>query len=263
MEKIPAADLPDWALSQGISSFTKEDVSQICKVPPNHVPQLMAPLRKRIKVFSPARGLWVPIPPEYRTWGAPDLMLYIEDMMAHLGANYLVDWLTAAERYGVSHHAPQVFQVATNRTLRNKQLGRSRLEFANRSYTGSVIPSPELKRKTGVNIAPVGTTMLMLASDPHMCGGMGNVANLVIELAEENKSFVKTLVRDANLFHNSALQRVGWLLDEFGEGAPEELSDLRPTSMSQISPLVPSKQKTGKLNTKWKIIVNEKVEPDL
>ena len=262
-KRIPVSELTDWALSHGVSSFTKEDVSRICGIPESHVPPLMATLRKSGKAFSPSRGLWVPIPPEYRTWGAPDPMLYIDDMMAHLGTDYLVGWLTSAARHGASHHAAQVFQVATSRKLRDRQFGRSRLEFATRSYVGAVVPSPEMKRKTGVNVAPAGTTMLMLAADPHICGGMGNVANLVVELAEENDGFAGSLVRDAGLFHSSALQRVGWLLDEFGGGAPEELASLRPSSMSQISLLVPSGPKTGRLNSKWKIVVNEEVEPDL
>lgn len=262
-ERIPVSELADWALSHGVSSFTKEDVSRVCRVPENHVAPLLATLRKSGKVFSPARGLWVPISPEYRTWGAPDPMLYIDDMMAHLGASYLVGWLTAAARHGASHHAAQVFQVAASRNLRGRQFGRSRLEFACRGYVGAVVPSSELKRKTGASVAPAGTTMLMLASDPRMCGGMGNVANLVVELAEENAGFEWSLVRDASLFHSSALQRVGWLLDEFGEGAPEELDELRPSTMNQISLLVPSGPKTGKLNSKWKIVVNEEVEPDL
>lgn len=262
-KRIPVSELADWALSHGVSSFTKDDVSRICGIPANHVSPLMATLRKNGKVFSPARGLWVPIPPEHRTWKAPDPMLYIDDMMSHLGAGYLVGWLTAAARHGASHHAAQVFQVATCRNLRGRQFGRSRLEFARRGYVGAVAPSPNLKGKTGVNVAPAGTTMLMLASDPHMCGGMGNVANTVIELAEGNAGYEKSLVRDAGLFHSSALQRVGWLLDEFGGGAPEGIAELRPSAMSQISLLAPSGPRTGKLNSKWKIVVNEEVEPDL
>lgn len=262
-KRIPVSELADWTLSHGAPSFTKKDVSQICEIPESHITPLMATLRKSGKVFSPARGLWVPIPLEYRTWGAPDPMLYIDDMMARLGAGYLVGWLTAAARHGASHHAAQSFQVAASRNLRDRQFGRSRLEFSCRSYVGAVVPSPELKRKTGANVAPAGTTMLMLASDPHMCGGMGNVANLVVELAEENAGFEKSLIRDADLFHSSALQRVGWLIDEFGEGAPEGIVELRPSAMSQISLLVPSGLKTGRLNSKWKIVVNEEVEPDL
>lgn len=261
--RVRVSELADWALSHGMSSFTKEDVSQICGVPRNHVSQLLTTLRNNGKVFSPSRGLWVPIPPEYRTWGAPDPALYIDDMMAHLNVEYLVGWLNAAARHGAAHHAVQVFQVAANRLVRNREFGRSRLEFFARNYVGAIEPSKELKRSTGMNIAPPGTTMLMLAADPQICGGMGNVATVIVELAEENQDFSRSLVRDAEYFPSSALQRVGWLLDRFGEGAPEELEFLRPSAMSQISLLVPSGSRTGELDSKWKIVVNEEVEPDL
>lgn len=113
------------------------------------VPQRLASLRKRGRVFSPARGMWVPIPPEYRTWGAPDPMLYIDDMMAHLGAGYLVGWLTAAARHGASHQAPQVFQVATSKPLRDRVFGRSRLQFRVRSYAAGAPCSQGELAKSG------------------------------------------------------------------------------------------------------------------
>ena len=77
---VPASELSDWALSHGVTSLSTEEVMHLCSLPANQVSQRMAPLRKSAKVFSPARGLWVPIPPEYRTWGAPDPMGYIDDM---------------------------------------------------------------------------------------------------------------------------------------------------------------------------------------
>ena len=74
----------------------------LCALPANQVSQRMASLRKSAKLFSPARGLWVPVPSEYRTWGTPDPMLCIGGMMEHLGASYIVGWLMAAERHGAS-----------------------------------------------------------------------------------------------------------------------------------------------------------------
>ena len=106
---VSVSNLPDWALSHGVTSLSTKDVRRLCGIPANQVSQRMAALRKGAKLFSPARGLWVPIPPEYRTWGAPEPMGYIADMIAHLGTGYLVGWLSAAERHGASHHAAQVF----------------------------------------------------------------------------------------------------------------------------------------------------------
>lgn len=260
---VPAYELADWALSHGVSSLTTEEVSWLCGIPAGHVSQRMASLRKRSKIFSPARGLWIPIPPENRTWGAPSPLLYIDDMMAHLGTEYLVGWLSAAERHGASHHAAQVFQVATNRPVRDRQFGRSRLEFFTRSYVRKATFAPDKTRTAGARIASVGTTMLMLAADISACGGMDNVANLIIELAEENRGFSESLLADASLFPDSAVRRIGWLLDNFGNGAPDGLSEYCSSLSSEASFLSPSSPRAGKLATEWKIIINEEVDPDI
>lgn len=235
----------------------------LCGLPANQVSQRMAPLRKGAKLFSPARGLWVPIPPEYRTWGAPDPMRYIDDMMAHLGAGYLVGWLTAAGRHGAGHHAAQVFQVATTKMVRARTFGRSRLEFYQRGYVGSASQSAELLRKTGVRVASPGTTMLMLAADPGICGGISNVANLVVELAEEHPGFGVEAAAEASLFPDSAARRLGWLLDAFGEGAPGEVAAYCASLGSEPSFLSPFSARVGKLDSKWRIVVNEEVDPDI
>ena len=259
---VSASDLSDWALSHGLTSLTTQEVMHLCALPANQVSQRMAALRKSYKMFSPARGLWIPIPPEYRKWGAPDPLRYIGDMMKHLGSDYLVGWLSSAERYGVSHHAAQVFQVATSKTVAARSFGRSRLEFYCRRYTMAVSYSTELYQKTGVRIASPGTTMLMLAADAGICGGMSNVASLIVELSEECPGFEKTLASDAPLFPDSASRRVGWLLDEFCEGAPDDLAYHCLSLSSEPSFLSPLSKRAGKLDKKWRIIVNEDVDPD-
>lgn len=260
---VAAPELPDWALSHGVTSFTTEDASHLLGVPACQVSQRLAPLRKRARVFSPARGLWVPIPPEYRTWGAPDPMLYIDDMMACLGAGYLVGWLTAAARHGASHQAPQVFQVAASKPLRDRAFGRSRLQFHVRSYAGSAPCSAGELARSGARVATPGVTMLMLAADPGFCGGMVNVATVVVELAEENPGCAADAIACAAMFADAAPRRLGWMLDEFGGGAPDGLRDYCAGLASSPSFASPTAPREGALDRAWNVIVNEEVDPDL
>lgn len=51
--------------------------------------------------------------------------------------------------------------------------------------------------------------MIMLAADPGICGGISNVANLVVELAEEHPGFGAEAGADAPLFPDSAARRLG------------------------------------------------------
>lgn len=260
---VTAPELADWALSHGIGALTTEEIAHLIGTPSNQVKQRMAPLRKKGLVFSPARSLWVPVPAEYRTWGAPDPMLYIDDMMAHLGVDYCVGWLTAAALHGASHHAAQVFQVAVDRQVRDRAFGRSRLEFFERGYVGSVSLAAPTHGVSRSKVSSPGTTMLMLAADVGQCGGIHNVANLVLELAEESPGFERELASDAPLFSDAASRRIGWLLDEFGEGAPAQLTEYCATLKSEASFLSPLAQRTGSRNRRWNIVVNEEVEPDV
>lgn len=260
---VAAPELPDWALSHGITSFTTEEAAHLCGVPERQVPQRLASQRKRSRLFSPTRGLWVPIPAEYRTWGAPDPMLYIDDMMAQLNAGYLVGWLTAAARHGASHQAPQTFQVATSKQLRDRDFGRSRLQFFSRSYAAGAPCSPHEFSRSGVRVATPGMTMLMLVADSGFCGGMSNVATAVVELAEENPGYAGEVAAAASLFADSAPRRLGHILDVFGGGAPDGLRDYCAGLTSSESYLSPTAAKEGTLDRAWNIVVNEEVDPDL
>lgn len=105
--------------------------------------------------------------------------------------------------------------------------------------------------------------MLMLADDAEMCGGLDNVANLVIELSEENPAYETELLSDSGLFSDAAIRRVGWLLDAFADGAPESIAAYCAKLDSSTSFLSPMRTRTGKRDAKWNLIVNEEVALDL
>jgi hypothetical protein len=60
-------------------------------------------LRARRRVFSPTRGLYVVIAPEFRSWGGVPADWFIDDLMRHLGRRYYVALLSAAAYHGASH----------------------------------------------------------------------------------------------------------------------------------------------------------------
>ena len=50
---VSVSNLPDWALSHGVTSLSTKDVRRLCGIPANQVSQRMAALRKGAKLFSP------------------------------------------------------------------------------------------------------------------------------------------------------------------------------------------------------------------
>lgn len=53
----------DTLLAHGRLAVSTDEVAQLLRLPPEHVRVRMQPLVRSGRVFSPARGLWVAIPP--------------------------------------------------------------------------------------------------------------------------------------------------------------------------------------------------------
>src|SRR5665811_1125315 len=105
--------LPDALLARGVHSFTTQEAAEVAGISPSSARPALARLVKNRLVFSPARGLYVAIPPEYRSWGVVPAAWFVDTMMQHLGRSYYVGLLTAAAINGASHQHPQVFQAVS------------------------------------------------------------------------------------------------------------------------------------------------------
>ena len=162
-----------------------------------------------------------------------------------------------------ANRAPQVFQVATSRSLRDRDFGRSRLRFYARSFAAPAPCSRRELAKTGARVATPGATMLMLAAGPGFCGGMSSVAAAIVGLSEEDPGHADELLATAGLFADAASRGVGYVLDEFGAGAPDGLRRYCAGLASQPSHLSPPAPKAGVLDREWNVVLNEKVDPHL
>jgi len=261
---VKATDVVSWLLSHGINAVTTEDLSGLIGVPMNQVRQRMAPLLQRGEMISPARGLWVPVPFEYRQWGAPEALQYIDFMMRHLGAEYYIGWMTAASLLGAGHHAPQVFQVAVSKAISNREIGRSDIRFYQRSNVGS-LPTSRVKTQTGaVMVSTRAATMLSVANDTGLAAGLNNAANIIIELSEADEPFLQELSACAGLFPISALRRLGWILDNFApENDLSQILEISRQSTVKSSKLSMHHSYSGRVDEKWSLDINMEVEPDV
>jgi predicted transcriptional regulator of viral defense system len=262
--RVGARDLATWLLSNGISVATTGQVAELLRVPRNQVSQRLTPLRKRGLIVSPARGLWAPVPPEYGAWGAPPAIEIIDAIMRYMKVSYYVGWLSAAALSGASHHAPQVFQVATSRTVRARDVGRSKIRFYHRSHIGTVPVIYKETRSGQVAVSATETTLLDIASDTAISGGLDNVANIVIELCEDNAPDMEILVETASHYPVAAIRRLGWLIENFT--AEIHMDSLYAHTESRATPptkLLPSSSHRGRLDRRWNMYINTEVNPDL
>ncbi len=258
---LRAPELADWALAHGRASLTGVEIAQLLDVPEDQVRRrLHAPARRK-EWISPTRGLWIPVPPEYRTWGAPPGVEIVDAMMRHRGMGYYVGWLSAAALYGAGHQAPQVFQVAVTRQMRDRVVGRTRFVFAQRNVDG--IPITDHPTRSGsARVSTVAATMLDVADDVERAGGIDNVATVILGLSEHENFDIANLAGLAQSFPASAGRRVGRILEHYGWSGDLDLETLRQAVRDAVpspSRLDPASPDRGYLDPGWMLRINSEV----
>jgi len=263
-ERIKASDSAKWLLSRGIASVTTDELAALLGIPKNQVPQRMAPLKHKGELISPAEGLWIPVPPEYMTWKAPPAIEIIDAMMRHLHVDYYIGWLSAAEMHGVSHHAPQVFQVATSKPIRDRTVGRSRFRFYHRTRINQV---PLIRIETRSGMVPISckeATLLDAANDITIVGGIDNAANVIIELCEKTAPDIDVLASLSMHYPVTAIRRLGYLIEEFTDiDGLEPLKAASSASKAALSLLHAKSGHKGTINANWNLKINREVSPDV
>ncbi len=259
-------DLADWLLARGRHWVTASEVAVLLGVPLTHVAPLLARWISKGLLFSPTKGAYVPIPPHYRDWGAVPGSEFIDAMMRHLGHEYYVCLLSAAEVHGFAHQRPQVFQVMTAARLRDRSFGRVKLSFV---YSAVVLSRPTVLRNTPTGVLRVSSlecTILDLVAMPLRSGGLSNIGTIVGEMLDEKRIDSKLLFDAATGYPASVVARTGWMI-EFAAGHVDKQFDvemLRRLASARVTPTLLDSQgpRTGELNNRWNLIVNSSVEVD-
>ncbi len=261
---VAAPHAAAWALSRGISAMTTEELGKIIGVPPQQVRQRLQAPSRRGEWVAPGRGLWLPVPPEYRTWGAPPGIEVIQHLAAHLEVDYYVGWLSAAELLGAAHQAPQVFQVAVARQIPDRQVGRTLFQFHHRTRVGLVPTVDHVTRSGAALVSTVAVTTLDVATDVAVVGGIDNAATVLVELSEHPAFDLGAVIALAHHYPAATLRRLGWVLEHLGE--TRDLSVLAQSARSGAptpARLDPTSRLMGTLDRRWNVRVNRMVEPDL
>jgi predicted transcriptional regulator of viral defense system len=203
-------------LSEGRAVFSREEAQEALGIKRGAFLDAAERLQKRNYLFSPRRGFYVIVPPQYLAWEAPPPSWYIDPLMRHEGRRYYVGLLKAAELHGASHQAVMEFQVVADKQLPRIKAGRSVIAFYYRKDIKAVSKGiEERKTDTGhMNVSSVELTVLDLLRYPQAAGGLDNIATILSELGPRlDAARLATLARG---FERSVIQRLGHLLDRLG-----------------------------------------------
>lgn len=264
-------DLGDHLLGHGMSVVTVAEAAKLLGQSAGNAATTLHRLQRRGIVFRPTRGLYVVIPPEYRTWGAVPALDFIDPLMKFLKRRYYVGLLSAAELWGASHQRPQVFQVIVDSTVTDREFGRVRMRF----YTST-------QAKTAATVTKnTSTGQAVLSSPARTCldlcdwvnesGGLSNVATVAAELVEQHHVPAEEFIELAHSYPAVVLRRLGYAL-EVAEAQGMTVNLDLDTLAASANPdpdrrahvlLDSSGPRRGPVNDRWGLIVNGDIEVDL
>ena len=156
-----------------------------------------------------------------------------------------------------------VFQAVVDRPVRDMAAGRVKIEL-HRRRSMEDIATIEVQTETGTMlVSSPETTVFDLVHFPAAAGYWGNIATVLSELAERLSP--DRLLRAARRAKLSEVQRLGYLLELLGE---HRLADplagwigTRRTTIVRLRSDRPAGDHG--LVSRWRLIPNERVEPDL
>jgi predicted transcriptional regulator of viral defense system len=248
--------------ARGRYHFTTEEMRVALGVSLPAVRASIRRLKRRGEVADPHQGFHVLVPPEYRRLGCLPPEQFIAPLMAHLGETYYVALLSAGEFHGAAHHRPQAFQVMLARNRRPITCGEVRVQFIARGELAHT-PVVELSGPRGrLRVASAEATALELVGYADRCGGLDNVASVLVDLAEVLDA--EKLVAAARMCPIAWVQRLGYLLElaNHGELANALVEHVRANAVV-VAPLMRVKSTARAPRAeRWKLAINVSVEPD-
>lgn len=230
-------------------------------------------LIKKKRLAMPYRGFYLILREEDRITGAPDPVRWIDPLMKYLGLDYRISLLRAASFHGSTHQSPMTFQVIIPKQMRPIKIGRQSVEFIMQadilfSETNQARFLKEMKSATGfAKVSGVELLLLDSARHYHSVGGINGFAQIVYDIGM--KAEPTKLAKAAELFENSTVRRLGYLLEYFQYDRQAQCLRKFVESTKSYKLLDPSLKsiiddgpQIHEHNSDWMLVINEQVEID-
>lgn len=172
-------------------------------------------LAGRLAKVGYRRGVWLIVPIEYRTMGAPPATWVLDDIMHAIGVPYYLALRSAAEQYGATHYAMQRLQVAVARRLKPMQIGGQRVRFVLNHRLTTVPTNMLAGQVASFRCSTPDATALDLMRFMTISGGLTSVAGALQQMrprltVEGLRQALAAMVDVRNT------QRLGYLFTQIG-----------------------------------------------
>lgn len=227
--------------------------------------------KKRGDLISPARGLYVIIPPEHQIYGCIPAEELIPILMEHIKADYYVALLSAAAYYGAAHQKAASFQIISDkRFTKPLKFGRVSIECVYKKFIKN-LPVKNIAVSTGyLKVATPEVIVMDLFYYVEKSGGLNHIATVLSELMEVVDSD-KLLMLAESSKEKSWVQRLGFILEKIefmnDDLAKVVIDKLKESLVKYRRCYIPLASEMPiqdcKRNKQWNIIENTIIESDL
>jgi predicted transcriptional regulator of viral defense system len=259
MPGLTPHDLPDHLLSTGVNTFTLAEASRLLQRSDDAVRKGLERLRRKRLIFSPARGFYVVIPPQFRQQRTVPATHFIDAMMHALDRRYYVSLVSAAELHGAAKPAAsEPFQVMVDRHVTDRDLGSTELWFYRSRHVAYDIGIEQHDGPTGaLRLASRELTAVDLVQHANECGGIDHVAAFLDALGPLR---IPKLAEIAGTRDLSTARRLGYLLSRLDPDLRlrplRELAELRRRTPTD---LVPGAPRRGRVDPYWNVRITADV----
>ncbi len=235
MPMLAPHNLPDHLLSNGVNTFTLAEAAELLDRSSDAVRKGLERLTRKRLIFSPARGFYVVVPPQFRRQGIVPATHFIDAMMQALGRRYYVSLISAAELHGAVKPAPsEPLQVMVDRHVTDRDLGSTELWFYKSSHATYDIGIQQHDGPTGpLRLASRERTAVDLVQHIDDCGGIDHVALLLDALGPPR---IPKLAEIAGTRDLATARRLGYLLSHLDPNLRSAPSKNSPTSTAPPRP---------------------------
>jgi len=228
-------------------------------------------LKTRGDLISPARGLYVMVPPEYQLQGSIPAEDLTPILMSYLQADYYVSVLSGAMYHGATHQKPGRFQIISNKRIkRSLEFGQIKIDLIYKKSLAD-LPIKNIAVSTGyLRVATPELVAMDLLLYPTKSGGLNHITTVLSELAEVLDG--DKLVALAQISRTKIwIQRLGYILEKIESMEPDKTQntiDILARYLSdKIKVFIPLAPEMPRINfphsKKWMIIENTSIESDL
>lgn len=250
--------------------FTLDQARMDLNASSNKVYSAIYKMKKSGNIISPAKGLYIIVPPENKPQGSIPAEDLVPILAKYLAINYYAGLLTAALYYGAAHQKPSTFQIITNKQIkRSLKFGLIKIDCVYKK-TLDDLPIREIAVRPGyLKISTPELTAIDLFLYPNKSGGINHIATVLSELVESiDPDQLVALVE--RLKKTSVLQKLGYVLEKIevmDTNAQQKIINTLIVYLSskqlRFVPLVPEIGTKGfSRSKKWKVIENTTVESD-